>query len=120
MADLRWDEAALADLLNSLDGPVGRWLVEKTAEMTALTMLGAPLQKRKNWSWGRDSSSYMPRSMGYLKSSVKPHMGYSKSGHLFAGTDAAYGPTLFLETPSSQMHERIPFMTNALYAAMAD
>jgi hypothetical protein len=120
VAELKWDEASIADLLHSIDGPVGRWLVRKTTEMTSAAMTGAPIQKPKNWSWGRNSTSYMPRSMGYLKGSIRPHMGYSKGGNLFAGTDAAYGPTLFLERPADQMHERIPFMSNALYAAMAD
>lgn len=118
--EIEWDEAALADLLYSLDGPVGRWVAEKTVQMTSATLAGAPVQKPRNYSWGRNSTSYEPRSTGYLKSTVRPAMGHTKSGNMWGGTNAAYGPTLFLEKPADQLHERIPFMTNALYAAMAD
>lgn len=122
MVDVRWDDAAIFDLLHNIDGPVGRWITEKSAEMTSLAEIGAPLQKPKNWSWGVNSTSYMPRSLGYLKGSVRPVIGYTKAGHLFGGTNAAYGPTLFLEDGGGRYGhaERIPFMTSALYAAVMD
>lgn len=119
---VEWDDAALNDLLHSVDGPVGQWLVKKVGEMTAIAEAVAPVQKRKNWSWGRNSTSYMPRSVGYLKGSIRPVIGYTKSGDLFGGTNAAYGPTLFLEEGGGRYGhaERIPFMSTALYAAIAD
>lgn len=120
MADVKWDDKALYDLLHSLDGPVGRWLAEKSLEMTAYAQAGAPVQKMSNWSWGRNSTSYMPRSLGYLKGSIRPHMGYTMKGQLYGGVNAAYGPTLFLERPTIQMHEKIPFMSAALYAVTID
>lgn len=120
MADIKWDDVALEELLNSPDGPVGQYLTEKMMEMTAIATAAAPLQKPQNWSWGRRSSSYMPRSMGYLKSNIRPHMGYTQKGTLFGGTNAPYGPTLFLEKPADQLHHSYPFMTLALYAATAD
>jgi hypothetical protein len=116
MADIEWDDAALYDLLQSTDGPVGRWLTKKVSELTSVVAASAPIQKPQNYSWGKRSSSYMPRSMGYLKGSVRPHMGYTKDGMLFGGTNAAYGPTLFLEKPADQLHHRIPFMSAPLYA----
>lgn len=120
--DLQWDDAALYDLLHSMDGPVGKWLAEKSLEMTTQTIVNAPLQKPKNFSWGRNSTSYLPRSFGYLKGSVRPHMGYTKSGNLYGGTNAAYGPTLFLEEGGGRHGdaERIPFMSNALYAVVIE
>ena len=120
MVDVRWDEEAIYRLINDLDGPVGRYLAEKVAQMTALVLAAAPLQKPKNFSWGRNSTSYMPRSLGYLKGSVRPHMGYTMKGQLFGGVNAAYGPTLFLEKPADQLHEKIPFMSSALYAVTLD
>lgn len=114
--DLKWNDAALYDMLHSMDGPVGKFITEKSLEMTALAKAAAPIQKPHNYSWGRNSSSYLPRSDGYLKGSVRPHVGYTQSGNLFGGTDAAYGPTLFLEKPADQLHEKIPFMSEALYA----
>jgi hypothetical protein len=115
-----WDEVALEELLNSVDGPVGRYLTEKMLQMTAFAETAAPLQKPRNWSWGRNSTSYMPRSFGYLKSTVRPHMGYTMGGTLFAGTNAAWGPTLFLEYGGGRHGhaERIPFMSAALYATI--
>ena len=121
MAGVEWDDAALYDLLNSIDGPVGRWLAEETALMTSLAEAGAPLQKPRNWSWGRDSTSYTPRSFGYLKGSVRPVMGYTMAGRLFGGTNAAWGPTLFLQYGGGRYGHavRIPFMSEALYATVA-
>lgn len=116
MVRVTWNDAAIHDLANSIDGPVGKWLEQKMLEMTATVEAAAPIQKPQNFSRGRSSSSYMPRSLGYLKGSVRPHMGYTKTGRLFAGTNAAYGPTLFLERPARTMHEVIPFMSAALYA----
>jgi hypothetical protein len=122
VADIHWDEEALYDLLHNIDGPVGRFITEKSLEMTSLAEAGAPLQKPKNWSWGRNSTSYMPRSFGYLKGSIRPVVGYTKAGQLFGGTNAAYGPTLFLEEGGGRYGhaERIPFMSAALYAALID
>jgi len=118
MAEIKWNDAALEDLLHSMDGPVGRFIAEKSAEMTSLAVAGAPIQKPQNYSWGRDSTSYMPRSFGYLKAGIRPHMGYTKSGNLYGGTNAPYGPTLFLEEGGGRYGhaERIPFMSAALYA----
>ena len=116
--DLQWNDAALYDMLHSMDGPVGRWLMEKSLEMTAIATALAPVQSPKNFSWGARSSSYMPRSMGYLKGNIRPHMGYTKSGQLYSGTNAPYGPTLFLEQPAEQLHHKIPFMSSALYAVV--
>lgn len=115
-----WNDAELEWLLNSMDGPVGKFLAEKAAEMAAIAMALAPVQQVKNWSWGRNSSSYMPRSLGYLKGSVTPHMGYTRGGTIFGGVNAAYGPTLFLEKPADQMHSVYPFMSTALYAAVIE
>jgi hypothetical protein len=118
MADVKWNDAELEWLLNSMDGPVGRFLAEKAAEMAAVATVFAPVQSPRNWSWGRRSSSYMPRSLGYLKGSVTPHMGYTRSGRIFGGVNAAYGPTLFLEQPADQLHHAYPFLSTALYAAV--
>jgi hypothetical protein len=120
--DIEWDDVALEALLNSIDGPVGRYIQEKMIQMTTLAEIAAPVQKRQNWSWGRNSTSYMPRSLGYLKGSIRPHLGYTVSGKLYGGTDAAYGPTLFLERGGGRYGhaELIPFMSAALYATVTD
>ena len=116
MNDLKWDDAAVWELLHDMNGPVGKWLAEKSLEMTSVATALAPVQSPKNFSWGRDSTSYMPRSMGYLKGKIRPHMGYTKGGTLYSGVNAPYGPTLFLEQPADQLHHKIPFLSSALYA----
>lgn len=118
--DVNWDEAALEDLLHSIDGPVGQFLTEKAESMADLVKADAPLQKPQNWSWGKNSTSYMPRSFGYLKASVRPKVGYTKDGTLYGGVNAFYGPTLFLERPARQMHHVYPFMSDALYSVTID
>ena len=119
---VQWDDAALWDLLQGVDGPVGQWLTEAVSTLTAVVETAAPVQKRQNWSWGRNSTSYMPRSLGYLKGTVRPVIGYTKGGQLFGGVNAAYGPTLFLEEGGGRYgHARhIPFMSTSLYAVIAD
>lgn len=112
-----WDNASLEWLLNSPDGPVGQMLEELGMKATEVAKVAAPIQKPQNWSWGRNSTSYQPRSFGYLKDSVNYHMGYTKMGHqLFSGVNAAYGPTLFLEKPARQQHRSYPFLTEALWS----
>ena len=117
MVDVKWDEANWEWMVHSMDGPVGKFLEAKSLEMAAIAKVAAPIQQRRNWSWGKRSSSYMPRSLGYLKGSVTPHMGWTRSGELFGGVNAAYGPTLFLEQPADQLHHAYPFLSTALYAA---
>lgn len=119
---IEWDDAALEQLLNSIDGPVGRWLADKTEAMTSYAKASAPIQKPQNFSRGKRSTSYLPRSFGYLKGSVRPVMGYTTSGQLYGGTNAAYGPTFFLEYGGGPHHgaERIPFLSAALYAVTLD
>jgi hypothetical protein len=117
---VQWNDAELEDLLNSIDGPVGRWLTDKAEEMAGVATAASPLQKPENWSWGRHSTSYLPRSFGYLKGSIRPKLGYTKDGKLYGGVNAAYGPTLFLEQPARQMHSIYPFLSVALYAATID
>jgi hypothetical protein len=116
VVDINWDNAALEDLLNSPTGLVGEYLEEKAEEAVAIATAAAPLQTPRTWSWGKHSSSYMPRSFGYLKGNIRLHTGYTKGGTFFTGVNAPYGPTLFLEQPARQLHHAYPFLSAALYA----
>lgn len=118
--NVNFNDAALYDLIHALDGPVGKFLTEKAEAMAQVAKAAAPVQKPQNWSWGKNSTSYLPRSFGYLKSSVRPKVGYTKDGTLYGGVNAAYGPTLFLERPARQMHRIYPFMSSALYSVTID
>lgn len=119
MADsyIKWDEAALENLLNSPDGPVGQLLEDLAARATSVAKANAPVQKPQNYSWGKKrSTSSMPWSGGYTKARIAPHMGYTRAGVLFSGVNAPLQPTLFLEKPAKQLHHKYPFMTTALYS----
>ena len=113
---VNWREGELEDVLNGPGGLVGKFLQEKSEGMTDVALGAAPLQKPQNFSWGHRSDSYMPDSMGFLKASIRPHMGYTKSGTIFAGVNAPYGPTLFLEKPARQLRRAYPFLSTALYS----
>jgi hypothetical protein len=113
---VNWDETDLEDVLNSPDGLVGKYLEEKSEAMYQVALGAAPVQKPANFSWGKRSDSYMPDSMGFLKSNIRPHVGYTTKGTLFAGVNAPYGPTLFLEKPARQLHRAYPFLSLALYS----
>ncbi len=120
MSRVEWDDAALEELLRSTDGPVGRFLTEKSMEMTARAEARAPVKKPKNYSWGLLSSTAQPS--GYLKSSIRSRVGHTYTGSLFGSTEAAYDPTIFLEDGGGRHGhaERIPFMTEALYSMTID
>lgn len=102
------DEAALEDLLNGPDGPVGEMLQDLAVKMTTVAKAAAPTQKMHNHSWHfASSTSYMPWATTYLKGNIRPHMGYTSTGKIFAGVNAPYGPTLFLQYPTPNWKTRV-------------
>lgn len=114
---VNWFEAELEDVLNGPDDLVGRYLQDKAETMEKVALAAAPVQKPQNFSWSpRKSDSYMPDSMGFLQGKIRFHMGYTTKGTLFAGVNAPYGPTLFLEKPAKQLHRAYPFLSTALYS----
>lgn len=114
---INWFEDELEDVLNGPDDLVGTYLRGKSDDMYKIAEAAAPIQKPQNFSWSpRKSDSYMPDSMGFLQGKIRPHMGYTNKGTLFAGVNAPYGPTLFLEKPARQLHRAYPFLSTALYS----
>lgn len=111
------DDAAIHDMLNAADGPVG-WVIDELAvKATETAKLKAPIQKPENWSWGFPSTSYEPRSVGYLKSRIHEHFpGYNGAGQLYGGVNAPMGPTMYLQYKGGRHgHARLnKFLTEAL------
>lgn len=111
------DMAAVEDMLNSPDGPVGTTILELAEQATSIAKLNAPLQKPWNWSWSaRKSTSYVTRSVGYLKGGIRvTGIKLNKVGQIYSGVNAPYGPTLFLQQPARQIHSMdYMFMSVAL------
>jgi hypothetical protein len=106
---------AIEDLLHDPDGPVGGLLDELAVRMTARAKGFAPVQGPKSYSWSlHGSTSYMPWAGGFTKSRTHVHMAsIDGAGHLFAGTNAPYAPTVWLEGA----RDRKPFLSMALSAA---
>jgi hypothetical protein len=116
VADVNLYDAEIADLLNSPDGPVGLVIEELSVKAADIAKINANIQKPWNWSWSfHKSTSSMPRSVGYLKSRTRAHFpAFNGLGLLYGGVNAPYAPTLFLERPARQQHDRYPFMSTAL------
>jgi hypothetical protein len=117
------NDAAIQDMLNGPDGPVAMLLAELSVKATAVALGLAPVQTPREWSWTKNfakSTSYMPRSGGFTKASIKPHIGYTAAGHLFSGVNVAYAPTIWLESGRHGTRRVEPFMTTALFALSID
>jgi hypothetical protein len=116
---IEWDEAALDDLLNSLDGPVGRFIWDLSVK--AATIAEAEVHVRpgtpSSATTGRTSNAYPP---GYTKKRIRPHLARgAMTGRLYGGVNAPYTPSTWLETPASQIAEKghkFPFLTTGVYS----
>ena len=116
---IRWHEAALEEELNSIDGPVGRLIMELSDQAAliaraAVRVRNVPGDRRHRA--GRGSTASPP---GFTKASIRTHIARGSLGGLYGGVNAAGNPGLFLEYPASQMDRKYPFLTVALDAIRA-
>jgi hypothetical protein len=115
--EVHLDEAAIEDMLNSPDGPVGAVIEELSDKAAAIAREAAPVMKPENFShWGK---YYDPRFQygppGRTKARVRSSFPrYNDQGQLYGGVNVPYGPTLFLERPARQIRGDYRFMTAAL------
>lgn len=118
MADVHIDFAAVEDLVNSPDGPVGLLISELAHKAALIADAAAPVMQRKNFSrWGKVFNPlYQYGPPGETKQSVHwSGFRYNAFGRLYSGVNVNYGPTLFLERPARQIRsEQYKFMTTAL------
>lgn len=121
MYTLKLDGRSIEELLKDPKGPVGDLLDEIAGKMTAAARGAVPYMEHKNFSWSlRGSSQYFPWSPGWTAASIWHHPpAIDKAGQLYAGTNAMYAPTNWLEhgrkgkgggTPH-------PFLSAGLFAA---
>lgn len=103
--------AALDELLNTPEGPVGLVIDELSDRATQLARVYTPVLKRK----------YQPLHMygpsGETKASVhKSGFRFNQLGQMYNGVNVNFGPTVFLQQPASQYNgaRTWMFMTHAL------
>jgi hypothetical protein len=110
-----WNQAALDDLLKSVDGPVAKLLNELSAQVARVARSVVPVRNPARGSRGyagRNSTAHAP---GYTKALIRPHLGKgSLTGNLYGGANAPGSPGIFLEYPAEQMHDKYPFLTTGL------
>lgn len=116
---VRWHEAALHEELNSIDGPVGRLILELSDEAAKIArsvvrVRNVPGDRRHRA--GRTSNARPP---GFLKADIRTHIARGSLGGLYGGVNAAADPSIFLEYPAEQMDRKYPFLTTALDAIVA-
>jgi hypothetical protein len=107
--DIVLDEAAIFELLNAPDGPVGRLLMELGERAAAVAR--AKVRVRHGNTWSRRSDARPP---GYTLASIHPVIGYDSQGLIYGGVHAAGDPGIFLEYPAEQETREYPFLTTGL------
>lgn len=110
-----WNDAALADLLNSVQGPVGMFIHELSVQATAVAIAVVHVRPgtASSATTGLTSDARAP---GFTKSRIRPQIGYNKRGRLYGGVRAPADPAIFLEKPAEQEHQKYPFLTSALWS----
>jgi hypothetical protein len=122
LGDVRVDinDAALYDLLNSPDGPVGLLLAELSERVafTARRIVHVRPGTPSSATTGRTSNARPP---GFTRARIRPHLGWgATTGKIFGGANSVADPTIFLEKPAIQIllkpdgEHRFPFLTTAL------
>jgi hypothetical protein len=108
MADTDWDEAAIEDLLQSVDGPVGQMVQELSGQIAVVARNTVHIRT------GPGGSTANPP--GFTRGTITAHLGYGSNG-IFGGANAAADPAIFLEYPADQMeHGPYPFLTTGLWS----
>jgi hypothetical protein len=117
MADIRWDDAAFDDLLNSWDGPVGEFIAELSDRVALVARAAVRVRVNMRGSPGRAGPHSTARPPGFTKADIRSHRGqHADSGRIYGGANVAMDPGIYLEWPARQMNARYPFMTTGLEA----
>jgi len=116
VSGVTWDEKALDDLLNGMDGPVGMFIAELSARaaVVATSVVHVRPGTPASATTGRTSNA---RPRGFTKANIRPHLARgTATGHLYGGVNAPADPSIFLEMPADQMHREYPFLTTGLWS----
>ena len=113
MADnVELDYPAIHDLLNSMDGPVGRLLDDLSQQVVAVARRTVRVRHGNTWSPRSDA-----RPEGFTLANIEETLHYDGAGRLWGGAGAPEDPALFLEEPAEQIRtegHRYPFLTTGL------
>lgn len=112
--EVHLNDAAIYDMLNSMDGPVARMLDEISERAAAVARAKVPVRKpdlspRRKRHRAGVSTSFPP---GYTLVSIHSNVHWYQ-GLIYGGIAAVEEPTIFLEYPAEQMHREYPFMSTA-------
>jgi hypothetical protein len=110
VGDVRLDEAAIEEMLNSEDGPVGRLLDELSDRAAFVAREKVRVRVPGSDRTGRTSNARPP---GFTKASIHTTVNRDGTGKLFGGVGAAEDPSIFMEEPAVQ-ERRYPFLTTGL------
>ena len=113
---VEWDEKAIDDLLNSVEGPVGMFIADLSVRATivATAVVHVRPGTASSATTGKNSDA---RPRGFTKASIRPHLARSaRTGHLYGGVNAPADPAIFLEKPAEQEHDKYPFLTTGLWS----
>lgn len=111
---LHWSDAAEADLLNSIDGPVGQLIIELSAQAAAVARSVVRVRSVPGTRRTRAGRNSTARPPGFLKGDIRTHLARGSLGGLYGGVNSAADPSIFLEYPASQLTRKYPFLTTAL------
>ena len=112
MADdeFQMDEAAVYDLLNSPDGPVGRLMYELSGQAATVARVRVRIRKAV---WDIPASRNTAFPVSYTLGSIRSNVHWYQ-GLIYGGAAAAEDPTVYLEDPAEQMESEYPFLTTGL------
>jgi len=109
------DDRAVFEMLNTIDGPVGRYLLGLSEQ--AADIARSVVRVREKRSGRRRPGSRIgntARPPGFTKASIHTDMYWDAQGLIYGGVAADFAMTVFLETPAQQMHDRYPFLSTAI------
>lgn len=112
--EVHLDNVAVYDLLNGPDSPIVALLDELSERAAAIARAQVPVRKiplvtRRTRREGGFNTAFPP---GYTLVSIHANVHWY-NGLVYGGIAAVEEPTIFLEYPAEQMHERYPFMSTA-------
>lgn len=110
MADFKLDDAAVTELLDNEDGPVGTFLLELAEQAAAVARAKVRVRTDPTWSSRSDA-----RPPGFTKALISVNRGHTGTGRPWASANAPADPAIFLEYPRED-REEYPFLTTGLWS----
>ncbi len=110
MSNVNLYPAAIEEMLNAPDGPVGLVIEELSDKAAVIARALAPVMKRAKWS-----PLYQYGPPGETKASVRSSFPRFSALGIYGGVNVNFGPTMYLEYPASQYKGdmRYAFMSQA-------